>query len=206
MPWFDIIVLSLLLASAGFGFWQGATHEMVGVLSFVLAVAAAVYGLRITGPPARHLLHPDWAGTVAAVVLTFIVVYGLLRLTGAGLARRIKETQVLGMLDRTIGLGFGLLRAFVFLGLFNLAFTAATPPSLTPKWLTGSTFYPLSESCGEMLRHLAPKGADLAGKLTPALTDAVRDGSAKPSRDLGHERGYDARERSQVDDLVEKSR
>jgi hypothetical protein len=46
----------------------------------------------------------------------------------------------------------------------------------------------------------------MAGKLTPVLTDAVRDGSAKPPRDLGHDRGYDARERSQIDDLVEKSR
>jgi membrane protein required for colicin V production len=206
LPWFDVIVLAGLLLSAGFGFWQGATREMVGVIALVVAVVAAAYGLRFTGPPARHLIHPDWAGTVVAVVMTFILVYAGLRLVGAGLARSIKQTQVLGMLDRTIGLGFGLVRALVFLGLFNLAFTAATPPSLTPGWLTGSTFYPLSQTSGEILRRLAPKGMDMAGKLAPALTGAVRDGSAKPSRDLGGDRGYDARERSQVDDLVEKSR
>ena len=206
MPWFDVIVLSIFLISAGFGFWQGATREMVGVVAFVAAVAAAVYGLRFTGALGRRLIDPDWAGTVAALVLTFILVYATLRLLGAGLARRIKETQVLGMLDRTIGLGFGLVRAFVFLGLFNLAFTAATPPSLTPGWLTGSTFYPLTETAGQLLRRLAPKGADMAGKLTPALTKAVHDGSAKPSRDLGRDGGYDARERGQIDDLVEKSR
>ncbi len=206
MPWFDIIVLAGLLISAAFGFWQGATREMVGVISLVAAVMAAVYGLRFTGPLARHLIHPDWAGTVVAVVMTFIAVYAGLRLLGAGLARSIRDTQVLGMLDRSIGLGFGLIRALVFLGLFNLAFTAATPPSLMPGWLTGSTFYPLSETSGQILRRLAPQGADLAGKLTPALTDAVRDGSAKPSRDLPGDRGYDARERGQIDDLVEKSR
>jgi membrane protein required for colicin V production len=206
LPWFDVIVLAILVLSAAFGFWQGAAHELVGVVAFVVAVAAAVYGLRFTGPLARRMIDPDWAGTVAALVVTFIAVYAALRLSGAGLARGIKQTQVLGMLDRTIGLGFGLIRAFVFLGLFNLAFTAATPPSLTPRWLTGSTFYPLTEASGEVLRRLAPKGADMAGKLTPALTDAVRDGSAKPPRDLGHDRGYDARERSQIDDLVEKSR
>jgi len=206
VPWFDVIVLAILLVSAGFGFWQGATREVVGVAAFVVAVAAAAYGLRLTGPLARKLIDPDWAGTVVALVLTFILVYAALRLVGAGLARSIRQTQVLGMLDRTIGLGFGLIRAFVFLGLFNLAFTAATPPSLTPRWLTGSTFYPLTETAGQVLRQLAPRGADMAGKLTPALTGAVRDGSAKPLRDLGHERGYDARERSQVDDLVEKSR
>ncbi len=135
-----------------------------------------------------------------------MVVYGGLRLTGAGLARRIQDTQILGMLDRTIGLGFGLVRALVFLGLFNLAFTAATPASLTPRWLTGSTLYPLTATCGQVLRRLAPAGFGLAGKLEPALSDAVRDGTVNPSRDLGRNRGYDARERGQIDDLVEKSR
>jgi hypothetical protein len=80
-----------------------------------------------------------------------------------------------------------------------------------PRWLTGSTFYPMTEAAGGLLRKIAPRGRDMAGRLTPALTDAVReagarDGSANPPRDLGHGRGYDARERSQIDDLVEKSR
>nr|MBP8245987.1 CvpA family protein [Phenylobacterium sp.] len=144
MPWFDIVVLSILLASAGVGFYQGAAREMVAVLSFLIAAIVAVMSLKFTGPMGRAMVDPDWAGTAGAVVATFIVVYGALRLTGAGLARRVQETEILGLLDRTVGLGFGLIRAFVVLGAFNLAFNAATPVELRPRWMTGAVFYPMT--------------------------------------------------------------
>lgn len=206
MPWFDIIVLSILVASAGIGFVQGAAREMVSVISFIIAAVAAIYGLRITGPLGRALIDPDWAGSVAAVALTFAVVYAALRLLGAGLTRGIQQAPVLGLLDRTVGLGFGLIRAFVFLGACNLAFQAATPASLRPRWLESATFYPMTSAAGAMLRAFAPKGLDMAGKLTPALGEAVREGSANPARDSRSHGSYDARERGGIDDLVEKSR
>lgn len=206
LPWFDIIVLAILVVSAGIGFIQGAAREMVSVIAFLLAAVAAIYGLRITGPIGRTLIDPDWAGTVAAVVVTFVVVYGALRLLGAGLTRGIQNTQFVGFLDRTVGLGFGLVRAFVFLGACNLAFTAATPPSLTPKWLASATFYPMTSTAADMLRAFAPKGLDMAGKLTPSIGEAVREGSAKRKGDSHDREGYDARDRGGIDDLVEKSR
>jgi membrane protein required for colicin V production len=206
LPWFDIIVLAILVASAGLGFIQGAAREMVSVIAFLIAAVAAAYGLRFTGPIGRAMIDPDWAGTVAAGVLTFVVVYAALRLLGAGFARGIQQAPVLGILDRTVGLGFGLIRAFVFLGACNLAFTAATPASLTPHWLAGATFYPMTKTAADMLRAFAPKGLDVAGKLTPALGDAVREGSAKPKGDSRDREGYDARDRGGIDDLVEKSR
>ena len=206
MPWFDIVVLSILLASAGVGFYQGAAREMVAVLSFLIAAVVAVMALKFTGPMGRALVDPDWAGTAAAVLATFILTYGALRLTGAGLARRIQETEILGLLDRTVGLGFGLIRAFVVLGAFNLAFNAATPVELRPKWMTGAVFYPMTTAAGQILKVFAPKGLDMANRLKPAVSEAVREGSANAPRDSGDGRGYDARDRGSIDDLVEKSR
>jgi membrane protein required for colicin V production len=206
MPWFDIIVAAILVVSAGLGFIQGATREMVSVMSFLIAAVAAIYGLRITGPIGRAMIDPDWAGTVAAMALTFIIVFATLRLLGAGFVKGVQQAPVLGFLDRTIGLGFGLVRAFVFLGACNLAFTAATPASLRPKWLESATFYPMTSAAADVLRAFAPKGLDMAGKLTPALGDAVREGSENPRRDSRDRGSYDARERGGIDDLVEKSR
>ena len=206
MPWFDIIVLGILVISAGVGFVQGATREMVSVMSVLIAAVAAVWGLRITGPIGRAMIDPDWAGTVAAVVITFAVIYATLRLLGAGFVRGVQQAPVLGLLDRSIGVGFGLIRAFVFLGACNLAFTAATPESLRPKWLASATFYPITVTAADMLRAFAPKGLDMAGKLTPAIGEAVREGSANPRGDSRGNGRYDARERGGIDDLVEKSR
>jgi len=206
MPWFDLIILAVLLGSGVAGFYRGATREMVTVVAFLTAALAAVYGLRFSGPIARKAIDPDWAGTVAAVVVVFVAVYFVLRLLGAGLSRRIQQTQGLGLLDRSVGLGFGLIRALVVLGALNLAFNAATPPERTPKWLSGATLYPMTTAAAQMLKAFAPKGMDMAGRFKPALTQAVRDGSANASRDSRDAEGYDPRERNKIDDLVEKSR
>ncbi|MDP1600008.1 CvpA family protein [Phenylobacterium sp.] len=206
LPWFDIVVLAILLTSAGFGFVSGATREMVRALSFVLAAVIAIYGLRWTGPIGRDLVDPDWGGTVLAGLIVFVVVYAALRITGGGLARGVQSTQVLGILDRTVGLGFGLLRALVVLGALHLAFNAATPPDRVPKWMTGAAFYPLTKASGEILKAFAPKGLDMADKFAPAVEDAVREGSATDQRDSRDAQGYDPRERRGLDDLVEKSR
>ena len=206
LPWFDIVVLAILLTSAGFGFVSGATREMVRALSFVLAAVIAIYSLRWTGPIGRDLVDPDWGGTVLAGLIVFVVVYAALRITGGGLARGVQSTQVLGILDRTVGLGFGLLRALVVLGALHLAFNAATPPDRVPKWMTGAAFYPLTSAAAKALKAFAPKGLDMAGKLAPSIGDAVREGSATDRGDSADAQGYDPRERRRLDDLVEKSR
>ncbi|WP_374570113.1 CvpA family protein [Phenylobacterium sp.] len=202
MTLFDIIALSLLVVSGIAGFVRGATREMVTVLALVLAAFACVYALRYTGPIARHAIHPDWMGNVGAMLAVFVVVYIVLRLLGGMLAKKIQDTEGLSFLDRSIGLGFGLLRALVVLGAFNLAFNAATPPERVPQWISGAALYPLTAGAARVLKAFAPKGLDMAGKLKPAIADAVRDGKG----DSASDNGYDAHDRSVIDDLVEKSR
>lgn len=207
MPWFDIIVLVVLLTSAAVGFFSGATREMVRALSFVLAAAIAVFGLRWSAPIGRGLMDsPPWAGTVIAGLVVFIVVYATLRVTGGAMVRGVHSTHVLGILDRSVGLGFGLVRALVVLGGLLLAFQAATPPDRVPGWMTGAAFYPLTGAAAKALKAFAPKGLDMAGKLAPSIGDAVREGSATDRGDSADAQGYDPRERRRLDDLVEKSR
>lgn len=198
MTQFDWIAIALLLVSGLAGFMRGAAREMVTVVAFVLAAVIALFALRFSGPLGRDLINPDWAGNVAAILVVFVIAYIVLRLLGAALAQRVQSTQVLGILDRTIGLAFGLIRAVVVLGAFYLAFTAATPPERTPRWITGAALWPLTKAAGETLKTFAPKGLDMAGRLKPAFEETARD--------IGRGEGYDARERGGIDDLVEKSR
>ena len=202
MTQFDYAVIAILAISAIVGFIRGATREMVTVLSFLFAAMAAMFGLRYTGPIGRAAIDPDWAGNVAAVVVVFLVAYIVLRLLGAAVTRGVKSTQVLGMLDRSVGLGFGLVRAAVFLGAMNLLFNAATPPERVPAWISEAKLYPLTTAAGRVLTTFAPKGADVAGRLRPAFDKAVKEDAG----DTGARDGYDARERRRIDDLVEKSR
>jgi membrane protein required for colicin V production len=199
---FDLIVAVLLLISAAVGFARGATREIAALISLVGAAAFAMYGLPVFSPWVRHFVHPDWLAAVATLVLVFLVTYILLRLVGGALARQIQQSNFVGTLDRSIGLVIGLARGLIVLGALNLMFNAATPKDLQPHWIVGATTWPLAQNMGRLLTALAPQGLDVAGRLKPAFDRAVGDALGdRPVTD-----GYDARQRGEIDDLVEKSR
>ncbi len=207
---FDIIAGLLLLISGVTGWLRGASRELTSALSFLFAAAIALFGLRITGPLFRELMDPDWAATGAAVLVVFVVFFLIFRLIGARVTAKLQESSAGGTADNAIGATFGLVRACVMLGVFNLLLHLATPPDRMPHWVEDSMFYPLSEVSGKALKVFAPKGKALAGKLAPAIKDAVHDGAEDGGDNTSGEKssgkGYDRNQRRDLDDLVEKSR
>ena len=202
MTQFVFIVLALLVISAAVGFARGAVREIAAMVALVVAAGLAVFGLPVTAPLARDLIQPGWLGTAAALVVVFGATYIFLRLVGAGIARQIQRTDVLGALDRSVGLAFGVARGLVVLGALNLMFNAATPKDLQPRWITGAMTWPLAQNMGGLLTTLTPQGLDIAQRLKPAFDRAVRDGSG----DRSATDRYDAPQAGDTDDLVEKSR
>jgi membrane protein required for colicin V production len=199
---FDLIVLLILGVSALIGFFRGAVREVVTVVAFIVSVLAAVFLLRFTGPLFRHVVHPEWLASTLALIVIFLAVYIVLRVLGGRLTDKIHQSK-LGAIDRAVGLGFGLIRALVTLGLFNIVFHIATPPERTPAWVTQAKLYPLTEFSADMLRAVAPRGSAIARKVAPALKDAVTDSS---QGDNSPDQGYGARDRKAMNDLLEKSR
>lgn len=189
---FDMIVLAILLASAGLGYLQGAVKELVSLVALVLALAAAILGLRHLEPVIQARLDPDWAAAPLAFLLLFAAAYLLLRFLGNGLSGSVRQARLLNALDRALGFGFGLVRAILFLGVCNLLFTAATPEGQKPAWLQGSIFYPLTERSAGLIRGLAPKGLDFAGRWAPRVGDVVEDALGKTGEgDTGPAGGYE---------------
>ncbi|MEI9890972.1 MAG: CvpA family protein [Caulobacteraceae bacterium] len=175
----------LILAASGLiGFARGALRELTTIVAFVLAVAVALLSLRLTGALARHWLHPAWVGNVAALIAGFLVSYVAIRIVGAGMARSVHEVHALGGIDRVVGLGIGLIRGFVILGVFQMVFAAATPRERMPQWISHAALYPVASDSAKALKALEPEGLAIAGKLAPALKQAVaddgQDGSGKP--------------------------
>ena len=210
MTLFDAIALVVLVISGLVGFSRGAVRELVTVLAFGIAALASVFMLPLAGPLARRWIHPDWAGNAVAVVVVFIVVFIVFRLAGGWVTARLHSQAALGTLDRLIGLGFGVLRALIFLGVFYLVFNAATPPELTPRWIANARLLPVAQASAEAIEALAPRGMKAAGRFGPALERAVEpagnrvvdapDPTAKPRPSYGKSA------RDDIDALVERSR
>ena len=108
---FDIIVLVLLLISAGVGFARGAMREIIALAALVVGALVAIFTLSKSAPAVRHVIHPDWLGTGVALIGVFLLVYLVVRMTGGVIARQVQETDFLGALDRSIGLAIGLASA-----------------------------------------------------------------------------------------------
>ncbi|WP_068878999.1 CvpA family protein [Phenylobacterium sp. CCH12-B4] len=195
MTQFDILVLGLLVISAAVGFVRGAVREVFALAALVVAAALAIFGLPAFGPIFRGAVKPEWLGTIAALVVVFAVAFIALRLIGAGIARHVQSTQMLGFLDRSLGLLIGLGRGLIVLGALYLMFNAATPEDLRPKWITGARTWPVAGNMGRLLESLAPQGLDVAGRLKPALDRAVGEGSG----DRTATDGYEAREPTNSD-------
>jgi membrane protein required for colicin V production len=204
MTLFDFIALLILGVSALVGFVRGATREVVTVLAFLIAVVISLFALRFSGPIFRGAVDPDWMANGLAILAVFAAAYVLLRVVGGALTRGVHSTRALGMLDRSVGVGFGLIRGLVALGVFNLAFNAATPPERVPRWITGAALYPLSTFAAQALLALAPQGSAVAGRVAPVLERAVKDGVAASDAAAGE--GYDDGARRHMDALVEERR
>lgn len=202
MTQLDFIVLGLLAISAAVGFARGAAREIAALFALVAASLLAIFGLPVAAPIVREVVKPGWLGTAAALILVFVVSYVALRLIGAMVARRIQQTDLLGALDRSVGLLIGLARGLLVLGALYLMFNAATPQDLQPRWITEARTWPLARNMGNFLTALAPQGLDVAGRLRPAFDKAIRDGTG----DRTVTDGYEAPQRSEPEDLVEKSR
>ncbi len=208
MTLFDLIAILTILVSGVVGFVRGATREVITVVAFVAAVAIAVLSLRFTGALARHAIHPAVLGNAAAVVAVFALAYVLIRLAGSKLTRKVQTTRALTTADRAVGVGFGLVRAVVLLGVFYLVFNAATPPERVPRWIKDAALYPLCESAGHVLMAMAHQGSAVADTAGPVLENAVKDGATERprSKPAGRDRGYGESSRKRMDELVEKAR
>ena len=173
----DFIVLALLAISGGVGFVRGAVREVASLVALLVAAAVAVFGLPVFAPVAREVIRPGWLGSVIALVVVFGVTYVLLRMLGAIFSRRVHDAEMLGALDRSVGVVIGLGRGLLVLGVLYLMFNAATPRDLRPRWITGAATWPLAGNMAKLLEGLAPQGLHAAERLKPAFDRAVQDAS-----------------------------
>lgn len=173
MTAFDLLALALLLVAGLNGLAKGGVREVVGLIAFALSALVAAYALPLSAPLARKLVQPDWLALAAAVGGVFLLVFFCLKAFTAIIVSQLHRSQGLGALDRTAGLAFGVGRALVVLGLFELTLSAVAPGDAAPKWVTEAKLYPLARASGKLMGVVAPHGADLAKALEQQAVDKV---------------------------------
>jgi membrane protein required for colicin V production len=176
MTGFDVIAILVILASAAAGWVRGGTREIITLLSFVLAAFIALVALPLTAPLGRALVNPDWAGTIAAAVTSFLLIYFGIRIFGSFLSKQAQAHPQLGGLDRALGLFVGAARALVLLGAIHLVVVAAMPGERTPRWLSEAALRPVTAGAARLIQIVLPGIGRGADALAPVVTSSVSEG------------------------------
>ena len=176
MTGFDVIAILVILASAAAGWVRGGTREVITLLSFVLAAFIALVALPLTAPLGRALVDPDWAGTIAAAVASFLLIYFGIRIFGSILSKRAQAHPQLGGIDRIVGIFVGAARSLVLLGAIHLVIVAAMPGEKTPRWLSEAALRPVTAGAARAIQIVLPGIGRGADALAPVVSSSVSKG------------------------------
>ena len=176
MTGFDVFAVLVILASAAAGWVRGATREVITLLSFILAAFLALVSLPLTARLGRALIDPDWAGSIAACIVSFLLVYFGIRLFGTILSKRAQAHPQLGAVNRFGGIFVGMGRSLVLLGAIHLVVVAAMPGERTPKWLSEAALRPVSAGAARAIQIILPGIGRGADAITPVVDSSVRRG------------------------------
>jgi len=176
MNGFDVVAILVLIASAAAGWVRGGTREIITLLSFVLAAFVALVALPLTAPLGRSLVDPDWAGTIFAAILSFLLVYFGIRIFGSILSKRAQAHPQLGGVDRIVGIVVGAARGLVLLGAIHLVVVAAMPGERTPNWLSEAALRPVTAGAARAIQIILPGIGRGADALSPVVSSSVSKG------------------------------
>lgn len=109
MTWVDLVVLGVLLASAVLAFMRGLVREVLGIGAWIGAGVVAVKVLPMSRElAARWIDEPAWLdpiGFLGSFLIALIILSIVAHLIG-----RFVRGSVMGGIDRSLGIVFGLAR------------------------------------------------------------------------------------------------
>lgn len=152
---FDAAVLGILGLSALIGLSRGFTKEVLSIAGWIGAGYAAYKLYPLGDPIARTYLSPPILADVATGVAIFVVSLILLSLVFTTLANRVKDS-VLGPVDRSLGVLFGLARGALVVCLSYLVMALLLPAIDRPAFVRQGQTRPLVEEGAILLYQWAP--------------------------------------------------
>ncbi|MDP7545931.1 MAG: CvpA family protein [Alphaproteobacteria bacterium] len=221
----DLVILAVLLISGLLALSRGFVKEVLSIAGWVIATIAALELFPLLQPIVRRYIDQSLIADSIAAVGIFVVVLTLASLLSSAISRRVQRSEI-GVLDRSLGFLFGLLRGVVVTSLAYLVLVQFLARDEQPDWLRGARAMPAIEYSAELLARLAPEDVrnGLAGvgelsreggqNLNSTLDKAIKTGRAAerlkgalPSTaggaDKRRESGYTSGSRDDMNRLIQ---
>jgi len=160
MPsYLDLAVITVVLVSGMLALLRGFTREVLAILSWVAAAAAAYFFYPLALPYIKPYVSKDEIALAASVASVFFVALIAVSLITVKLSDVILDSKV-GALDRTLGFLFGAVRGALLAVVAFVFYSWLVPETNQPEWIKDARAKPFLTAGGEKLREMLPDDID----------------------------------------------
>jgi len=150
----DMVFLALALISGLLAMYRGFSRELLSILSWIVAGAAAAYFVwyhpEVGQDLGAQLGQRGDLVQIALGVAIFVVVLIVVHLITSRLSESILDSRV-GMIDRLLGLAFGVVRGALLLIILFILVKQVIPEESFPPWVKNAASYDFIDSSSESI-------------------------------------------------------
>jgi membrane protein required for colicin V production len=169
----DLVVIGVVVISALLAAVRGFTREVLSIVAWVAAGAAAWFLHPLALPYAKQYISSDTVSLVAAIGAIFIVTLIIVSIITVKISDLILDSRI-GALDRTLGFVFGAARGFVIC-VIGWIFLGWLLQGKEPEWVTTARSRPMLENTGNNIIAMLPDNPE------GLLRQFRRPGSGEPA-------------------------
>ena len=160
MPsYLDVAVIIAVVTSGLLAMLRGFTREVLAILSWVVAAAAAYYLYPNALPYVTPYISKSEIALAAAIAAVFFISLVLVSLVTVKLSDMILDSKI-GALDRTLGFVFGAVRGLLLAIVAFVFYSWLVSEANQPTWVRNAHIKPILQAGGEKLRELLPDDID----------------------------------------------
>ncbi len=204
---FDAAVLIIIGLSTLFAFGRGFATVALSFGAWAGALLATVFGFQFAKTYGRDLIQPPELADLLTLAIIFFVTLFILKQVAEFVGGMVKDSPV-GLLDRSLGALFGLLRGVVIISVIYLGFDKLFPSSSQPDWIKEARTRPLVAWSAGMIEGFASEAMGKAP--TDVGNDYMQRAAGAVQSQFINEKleeqaaKYIEDQRDQLDDLVDE--
>ncbi len=151
----DLIFAGIVLVSGVLALYRGFVTEVLAIVGWAGAAIATVALFQPLRPYARDYIPSQIAADVATGIVIFLVTLLVISLLARVVAKTVRGNRV-GVVDRVLGLLFGLLRGYAVVVLLFFVFEDALEAD-GPDWAYPASAGPLIDFGTDVFRRFVPQ-------------------------------------------------
>jgi membrane protein required for colicin V production len=154
----DAILIAIMLISAILAMVRGFSREILSIVAWIAAAAAAFFFYPTLTPLAREYINSDTAAMAASALGIFLVALIIVSFITLRVADFIIDSRI-GPLDRTLGFLFGAARGLLLVVVAMVFFNWLTPEN-QPEWVANAYSKPTLDDLGNRLIAALPENPE----------------------------------------------